>query len=190
MTRLEAEAEADWGALSRLPGNPMIWILIISELAVFGAAFLGYAGAAVLHRQEFLEAQAQLDRMLGGVNTLVLLTSGLFAALATRAVERGRVGACRWWLLAAGLGGLAFLAVKAMEYGAKAELGIGMDSGTFFTLFYLLTGFHALHVLGGLVILAVVAWRCTPVHVETGAAFWHMVDLIWVLLYPVLYLLR
>lgn len=184
------EAPADWGALSALPGNPMIWVLILSELVVFGAFFSAYSVARALHPLLFNASQAHLDRLTGGVNTMILLTSGLAAALAGQARRQHRLGACRLWLAAAAVGGVAFMTVKLAEYADKAAQGIGLEGDSFFTLFYLMTGFHALHVVLGLVLLAAAGWWCSEENVETAIAFWHMVDLIWVLLYPLLYLVR
>ena len=120
----------------------------------------------------------------------VLLTSGLFAALAVSARGRGERRTARLHLGAAGLLGLVFLAVKIVEYADKLEAGIGMETNTFFTLYYLLTGFHFLHVIFGLIVLAIVAVWDSMENTETGAAFWHMVDLVWVLIFPVIYLVR
>jgi nitric oxide reductase NorE protein len=180
----------DWGPLSRLPGNPMIWLLIGSELLVFGMAFIGFAGARLLDLDGFARSQAQLDRLAGAVNTMVLITSGLCAALAVDAESRARTGAMRRWIGAAILLGLVFLGVKWVEYADKFAQGIGLDSNNFFTLYFLITGFHALHVAFGIVILAIVAWQHDLDNLETGAAFWHMVDLIWVILFPLVYLMR
>lgn len=184
------EAAADWGALSRLPGNPMMWVLILSELVVFGAFFIAFASARAFHPVAFNASQAHLDRLLGGINTMILLTSGLAAALAVQARAANKVRTCRLWLAGSALGGFAFMAIKAVEYADKAAQGIDIDTDTFFTLFYLMTGFHVLHVVLGIVFLGVVAWRCSLENVETATAFWHMVDLIWVLLYPLVYLIR
>jgi len=95
----------------------------------------------------------------------------------------------RWNLLWAGLLGAVFLVIKIHEYADVAGQGISTETHPFFTFYYLLTGFHALHVLAGMVILALVAWKTTSRNVEVGTAFWHMVDLVWVLLFPVIYLL-
>ena len=186
----EQPEQHGWGVLDSLPGNPLMWVLIISELMVFGAFFIGFSTARILHPAAFAASQALLDRVAGGVNTMVLLTSGLAAALGLKACGEGRIAACRIWLAAAAALGVTFLAVKGWEYWDKADHGIGMDTDTFFTLFFLMTGFHALHVVLGLIILAVVGWHCSAQNVETGTSFWHMVDLIWVLLYPVVYLIR
>jgi nitric oxide reductase NorE protein len=186
----QATAYPGWGPLSRLPGHPLMWVLIGSELLVFGLALAGYAGARVMDPAGFAVAQAELDRVAGTINTAVLITSGLFAALAVEAARAGARRQVRLWLALAGLLGLVFLVVKAREYGIELENGHGLGSGGFFTLYFLITGFHALHVVGGLVILALVAIWPEREHVETGAAFWHMVDLVWLVVFPCLYLLR
>lgn len=182
--------DRSWGALSDLPGNPLMWVLILSELVVFGAFLIGFAGARVADPGLFAESQARLDRVYGGVNTLVLVTSGLCAALAVRAAAARTIGPARLWCLGAAGLGLVFLWVKGLEYADKSAQGIGLETNTFYTLYYLMTGFHALHVVLGIVILGIVAWKCSLENMETGAAFWHMVDLVWVLIYPVVYLLR
>lgn len=184
------ENASGWGPLSRLPGNPLMWVLIASELAVFGVALIGYSGARLRDPAGFLAAQNHLDRVAGVINTAVLITSGLFAALAVEARKTERRGAARWRLFAAiGLGAV-FLAVKFGEYARELAAGFDIDSGGFFTLYYLITGFHALHVLLGMAILAIVARHDSLPNYETGAAFWHMVDLVWIVIFPVIYLLR
>lgn len=188
--RPEASLDEGWGPLSQLPGNPMIWLLIISEIAVFGAGFAGFVIAFLLDPETFIRSQDTLNRLAGAINTMVLVTSGLFAALAVKEESEGRTGRMRMWILLAILTGLVFLGVKYVEYAGEIAAGHTIDTNTFFTLYYLLTGFHALHVVLGIVILAVVAWKHSLDNLETGAAFWHMVDLIWVILFPVVYLLR
>jgi len=190
MTAVPQHDGEDWGALSELPGNPMIWVLILSELVVFGVFFVAFAFTRAFHVAVFDAGQAHLDRLHGGINTAVLLTSGLAAAQAQRAIGDGRITRCRWWLFAAAVGGVLFIGIKLVEYAALAAQGFGLESDTFFTLFYLMTGFHALHVALGLVLLGIVGRFCSAANVETATAFWHMVDLIWVLLYPLVYLIR
>lgn len=168
----------------------MMWVLIGSELLVFGGALLAFSGARLADAGAFAAAQDQLDRLMGLANVFVLLSSGLFAALAVEASREHHRRRIRWNLAAAGVLGVVFLAFKLREYAAEAAVGIGLDSGTFFTLYFLITGFHALHVALGLVILAIVAVWPSRMNVETGAAFWHMVDLVWLLVFPVLYLVR
>ena len=179
-----------WGPLSGLPGNPMMWLLIWSELLVFGAAFIGFAVARVLDPQSFMRSQDTLDRLAGGLNTMVLLTSGFCAALAVEAQQHDKGKPARLWIVAAIALGLVFLLIKGREYADKLAHGIGIETNSFFTLYYLTTGFHALHVVFGIVILALVGWKNSVENIETGTAFWHMVDLIWVILFPLIYLMR
>lgn len=189
-TTIEDEEGSGWGALDDLPGNPMMWVLIISELLVFGAFFLSFAVSRMLDPVGFNQSQSLLDGVLGGVNTIVLLTSGLLCALAALTVQQDRIKVTRWLLAGAiALGGV-FCYVKMVEYGAKFDQGIGLDTDTFFTLFFLMTGFHFLHVIFGMILLGIGMWKCRHETVETVCSFWHMVDLIWVLLYPLVYLAR
>jgi nitric oxide reductase NorE protein len=183
------ERDDDWGVLGELPGDLMMWVLIVSELLVFGAAFIAFLAVRAAHPESFAADQALLDRTAGAINTMALVTSGLCAALAVEARKGGRRGAARGLLGAAMALGAGFLAVKGVEYADKAALGIGIESSQFFTFYYLITGFHALHVVAGIGILGLVAWADSEGNMETGAAFWHMVDLVWVLLFPVIYLL-
>mgnify|MGYP006275099387 CR=1 FL=1 len=172
------------------PADLMMWVLIVSELLVFGAGMAAFLSVRITDPEGFAAAQDRLDRTAGAVNTGVLLTSGLFAALAVRARAAARPGAMRAALAGAGALGLVFLGVKAMEYADKAARGIGTETHPFFTFYYLLTGFHAAHVGAGIVILALLMRARSVGAMETGTAFWHMVDLVWVLLFPVIYLLR
>jgi nitric oxide reductase NorE protein len=176
--------------LDQLPGDLMMWVLIASELAVFGAGLTAFLTIRLTDPAGFAAAQDLLHRPTGAINTVILITSGFFAARAIAARMSDRRGPARLWLAAAGLGGLAFLAVKADEYHDLISAGIGTETHPFFTFYYLLTGFHAAHVFAGILILALIAWQDSPRNMETGVAFWHMVDLVWVLLFPVIYLLR
>ncbi|MDV4146114.1 MULTISPECIES: cytochrome c oxidase subunit 3 [Shimia] len=185
----ETATQETGSGLDALPGDLMMWVLIISELLVFGAGLLAFLGVRLTDPVGFMEAQAHLHRTGAGVNTVVLVTSGWLAALAVKAVERGNVLRTRFYLVAAALLGVAFLWIKGVEYAAKEAAGITFETHPFFTFYYLLTGFHAVHVVAGIVILGLVGWKATPRNVETGTAFWHMVDLVWVLLFPIMYLL-
>lgn len=186
----EALSGQGWGALSDLPGNPLMWVLIISELLVFGAFFVAFGVARILDMETFRAGQELLDVRMGGANTLVLVTSGWLAAKAVQMGGLGQGRRSRLHLAGAAALGLVFLVIKGMEYAAKAAQGIDIETNTFFTLFYLMTGFHAMHVIMGIIVLAIVGWKNSPENLETGAAFWHMVDLIWLILFPIVYLLR
>jgi nitric oxide reductase NorE protein len=173
-----------------LPGDLMIWVLIVSELLVFGAGLAAFLGVRLTDPAGFAAAQDHLHRSAAGINTIVLVTSGWLAALGAQATEAGRILRARACLIAAAALGLVFLAVKWVEYADKAAQGIGVETHPFFTFYYLITGFHAAHVAAGVVVLILVAARAQPREVEAGAAFWHMVDLVWILVFPVIYLLR
>ncbi len=179
-----------WGILEELPGDPMIWVLIFSELAAFGLFLGAFTVARAIHPAVFAAGQVELDSHLAGLNTVVLVTSGWVAARATKAARANEKPTSRRWLVAAmALGGL-FVAFKLIEYGEEIGRGIGLETSPFFTLYFLLTGFHLLHVCLGIVILAFVCRRAEATGVETGTAFWHMVDLVWIVMFPILYLVR
>lgn len=181
---------SDASVFDELPGDLMIWVLIISELLVFGAGLAAFMAVRITDPEGFAMAQDALHRTGAGLNTVVLVTSGALAALALRLREGTRRGAARLALIAAALLGAVFLVIKGAEYTSKAGEGIAWDTHPFFTFYYLLTGFHAAHVVAGVIVLLLVAWQDAPRNIEAGAAFWHMVDLVWVLLFPVIYLLR
>ena len=170
-----------------LPGELLMWVLIFSELAVFGGGLVIFLFLRILDPLGFAEAQTALLPALAGINTVLLITSGFLAALASQTVQ-SRTRRRQLLGLAAVLG-VVFLILKGIEFQHKAALGITFETNDFFMLYYLLTGFHAAHVVAGICILALVAWTANPSHIQTGAAFWHMVDLVWVLLFPVVYLL-
>lgn len=184
-----AEARESYGDNGTgLPGELMIWILIISELAVFGAGLLALLAVRLTDPSGFAEAQSHLHRLGAAVNTVVLVSSGYLAARAAALAATKPAQAQLLLIVAASLGAV-FLAVKGSEYADLFALGIGTETHAFFTFSYLLTGFHAAHVLAGMILLLGVAVRPAPRPVEVAAAFWHMVDLVWVLLVPVVYLL-
>lgn len=180
----------------RLPGDLAMWFFILAELAVFGILILAFAVTQALQAPLFHAGRQALDASMGLALTLSLLTSGWCAAQALSRARQGRRGAA--WLLCAALAAAScYVALKLREYGHLASLGLGLEHDTFFTLYWILTGFHFLHVLLGMLILAWLAWRCRAgaygpgrsTGMESGVLYWHMVDLVWVLLFPVVYLL-
>lgn len=177
-------------ALDELPGELLMWILIISELLVFGAGLLVFLSVRITDPEGFAQAQDMLDRTGAGINTVILITSGFLAALACHLRRAGDRGKARLALVGAALLGLVFLWIKGVEYADKAANGIAWDTHPFFGFYYLLTGFHAAHVVAGVVLLLLVAWRDHEDNIDDATAFWHMVDLVWVLLFPVIYLLQ
>lgn len=185
----EETANAPASGLDALPGELLMWVLIISELLVFGAGLAAFLGVRITDPDGFAEARSHLMPALAGINTIVLITSGYLAARSLNLRLAGRRTAARWHLVAAMGLGVLFLVIKGHEFVQKAAEGISTETHPFFTFYYLLTGFHAAHVVAGIVILGLVAWKDSPDNIETGTAFWHMVDLVWVLLFPVIYIL-
>tara|TARA_R110002110_G_scaffold205066_1_gene416781 strand:+ start:190225 stop:190728 length:504 start_codon:yes stop_codon:yes gene_type:complete len=167
-----------------------MWVLILSEMLFFSAFFVLFSWQRASEPELFNQSQLLLDPISGGLNTLVLLTSGLFAALAVQASAAQQTPRCRTWLALTMLLGLAFCFIKVLEYADKLGAGLTPQTSIFFSYYYLLTAFHLAHVVFGLGLLALVTWQTSRENVETVTAFWHMVDLIWVMLYPLLYLLR
>ncbi len=172
-----------------LPGELLMWVLIVSELLIFAAGITVMSALRLRDPAGFAAAQALLDGRLAAANTVILVTSGFAAARAERAAAQGQRRQARIALILAALGGVGFLALKAVEYIGDAARGITMEGSPFFTFYYLLTGFHAAHVIAGVVVLLLVAWRARADAVQAGAMFWHMVDLVWVLILPPIYLL-
>lgn len=182
--------ESGWGVLEGLPGDPMMWVLVFSELVAFGLFLGAFIVARAIRPAVFASGQTELDLTLAGCNTIVLVTSGWAAAKAVVSARADEGRRARLWLLLAMALGGGFVAIKLVEYAHEISGGIGLDTSVFFTLYFLLTGFHLLHVGLGIVILAVVCRRADPVHVETGTVFWHMVDLAWIVMFPIIYLVR
>jgi nitric oxide reductase NorE protein len=193
-TSLEAVASP----VRHLPGDLAMWFFILAELTVFALLILTFAVAQALQPQLFHDGRELLDSSTGLALTLSLLTSGLFAALAQEQVRRARARRGAWLLLAALLSASVYVLLKLGEYSHLADAGLGMEHDTFFTLYWILTGFHFVHVLLGLFILGWLAERCRrrlygPGNcsaLESGVLYWHMVDLIWVLLFPLVYVLN
>ena len=183
---------------ARLPGDPDVWIFIVAELMLFGAFFLAYMVYRAWETPLFDESQRALDVKLGALNTLILFTSSWAVASAVAAARRDERSRVPRRLACAIALATAFVVVKCFEYWAKLEHGITLTTNTFFQFYYCFTGIHLAHVLGGAVILTV-AWsnaRRGAYHagetrgLATAASYWHMVDLLWVFLFALLYLLR
>ena len=193
MTRAVEVADAP-----RLVGDLAVWLIILAELLAFGILFLSYAFARLQDVPLFNASQSTLDLTYGGINTALLITASWCVVRAIQAVKcsasvRGAV-----WLLAALACGAGFVGVKLMEYSAKWAAGVDLSTNTFYMFYFLLTGFHFFHVLAAMVFVAILSvqtlrGRYGPedVHaLETGGAFWHMVDLLWIVLFPLIYVMR
>lgn len=174
------------------PGGILLWIIIFLELMTFGIALVSLAFSAKENPQLFHESSLHLNRTFGTINTIFLLTSGFFVANAVYNFKERNFYKASFQLKIAMLGGMLFIVLKSIEYYIKIEAGYLLDTNSFFTFYWLLTGFHIIHVVVGLVILFMLNRNLKTKaieDVETSAAFWHMCDLIWLLLFPVLYLI-
>ena len=180
------------------PGDLAIWIFMMAELAVFAAFFAAYAFTRMGHVELFNACQQALDRRAALINTLALITSSYFVVRAVASIREDKAQACVRWLLAALGMGLLFLIVKGGEYAHHFGEGITLSTNTFYMFYLSLTFFHFMHVILGMVILAAVALKACQggysaadyVGVETGASYWHMVDLVWLILFPLVYVMR
>ena len=181
----------------RLPGDLAMWFFILAELSVFALLMLAFAVAQALYPQIFSEGRQLLDRSTGLAMTLSLLTAGLFAALALEQVRRDRPRRSALLLCVALLFASGYVGIKLSEYAHLSASGLGLEHNTFFTLYWILTAFHFLHVLLGMAILGWLAEGCRRRRygsrqcsgLESGVLYWHMVDLVWVLLFPLVYIL-
>lgn len=163
--------------------------------AMFFVTFLYYKGE---QPDVFTAGQATLNTTLGTVNTLLLLTSSWCIASAVSQVQQNKIKFARHLLLLGSLCGIGFVIAKVMEYSEKINAGFGLTTNDFYMLFFMFTGIHLIHVLVGLMVLLVVRLLLrdetrTPATtlniIESGATYWHMVDLLWIVLFPLLYLL-
>lgn len=181
-----------------LPGDLAIWIFIFAELLVFAVLFMAYALARRSHIELFNSEQALLDRQGGLVNTLVLISSSYAVACAGAAIRADRVRRATAWLCGAWLLGAVFLGLKGLEFSHDAAIGMQL-SRNLFDMFYLaLTSFHFMHVVMAMVIVSVVIHHtlrgrysaAEHTGIETASAYWHMVDLVWIILFVLVYVLH
>ena len=182
----------------RLPGDLAIWFFILAEMLVFAVFFAAYAFARAHDPEMFNLCQQTLDRHAGAINTLLLVSGSWFVVLAVQAAHRDERAAVPRHIALGMLCGAGFLTVKVFEYAAKFGAGISLSTNTFYMFYISLTFFHFMHVILGMVILAVI-WKQArqgaygPGHcngLESGAAYWHMVDLLWIILFPLVYVMR
>jgi cytochrome c oxidase subunit 3 len=186
-----------------------MWAFLLTEIMFFGGLFVGYTVYRIAYHAGFVAGSQHLDVLLGTLNTAVLISSSLTMALSVHAAQVGHRQLLPRFLLLTMLLGLVFLGIKGYEYWHKYHEGLvpGIQFSyagpypsqvqLFLVCYFLMTGLHALHMvigLGLLTVLAVLAWRgvfsaaySTPV--EIIGLYWHFVDIVWIFLYPLLYLL-
>jgi len=188
-----------------------MWLFLFTEVLLFGGLFILYAVYRFTHQEEFHHAAMELDTLVGTINTIILLTSSLTMAVSIAAIHRGHKKVSVTLLIVTILFALWFLVNKYFEWGAKIDHGIFPNSQfllehsqgeiLFFGLYYSMTGLHGIHVLVGVILLAVVAVKTAskPVVadapradyslIENSGLYWHLVDLIWIFLFPLFYLI-
>jgi nitric oxide reductase NorE protein len=201
MTEVSEDAVTDGPQLDTLrrrhiPGDPSMWFFVVGDLIIFGVYFVVYMYYRGQDHELFLQSQAKLNLDIGAVNTVVLLTSSLFVALGTSAARTGKTtDAVRLFAMALACGA-AFPLLKMFEYVPEISSGLTPGVNLFFMYYFVMTGLHLCHVVLGLVILCFVIRNLRGpakpriAFVETGATYWHMVDVLWLILFALLYLMR
>lgn len=183
----------------RVPGEPGVWVLLSGDLLIFTVLFAVYLSRRAQDPALFATSQDHLNRTLGAVNTLILLTSSLLVALAVKALRDSRIRSLSAPLTVVGaLIGGCFVVIKAIEYRQKLSAGITPGTNEFYMYYFVLTGLHLAHVIIGLAVLAVLSRLAakpdpTPTRIgffEGGTCFWHLVDLLWLIIFPLVFLVR
>jgi len=181
----------------RLPGDLAMWFFILAELTVFAILFIGFAVTEQLNTAMFIEGKAKLHQLSGLINTLTLITSSFLVALALNAMHKGNGIKSAILLVAAKLVASVYIAIKVWEYLSLFDQNIDIETNTFFTLYFMITFFHLMHVLLGMVILIFIAVKAAKNQYntrnmsgfESGASYWHMVDMLWIILFPLIYVI-
>jgi cytochrome c oxidase subunit 3 len=193
--------------IDRDTGKLGMWLFLFTELFLFGGLFLVYSIYRTKYHLEFHIAAEELDVFIGTLNTIVLLISSMTVAMSITAIQKNQKGLSIFLLIITMLLALTFMVNKYFEWGHKFELQLAPGSEVFktlpngdkqfFFLYFAMTGLHALHVLIGTVLLAISAYKIKSggvnqhhfVMLENSGLYWHLVDLIWIFLFPLLYLI-
>jgi nitric oxide reductase NorE protein len=191
-----------WGGKAQrarhLPGEEGVWVLITGDLIVFSLLFGLFLSYRADELSVFQQSATHLNRAFAFANTLILLTSSLLAALAVKMARRGLHAAAGRLLLGSAACGVAFCVSKAIEWSQKFAAGFTPKTDNFFMFYFMMTGIHMMHVIVGTAVLTFL-WFCTrakthgPNYIsvlEGGTAFWHFVDLIWIILVSLIYLVH
>jgi heme/copper-type cytochrome/quinol oxidase subunit 3 len=174
-------------------GRLGVWWVLASEIVIFGGLLAAYIMYRLAH-DAWADQAANTNTWIGAFNTFVLLTSSLSAVLAHQAAEANDGPKAARLLLATIGGGAVFLIVKAFEWTTEISHGFTITSSGFWSFYYTAAGLHALHVIAGMVIMAFVAFdaaRNRELHrVELIGIYWHFVDMVWIFLFPLLYIAK
>ena len=180
-----------------LPGEAGVWLLVMGDMLMFSCLFVVFTWYRSGDPGGFAASASLLNQDFGLLNTVLMLTSSWFVVLAVRGAHASRPRVCVAMFTLAFLCGLSFVVSKTFEWSEKIGDGHTMMSNDFFMFYYVLTGLHCLHVILGLGVLAIMIVLArtrghgAPLQLfESGATFWHMVDLLWIILFPLLYIVR
>ena len=191
-----SKTQIDYKNIYYPPGGILLWIIIYLELITFGIALIAMVYYGRQDPVLFHDSKLQLNVTFGTINTVFLLTISFFMANTVHELKQSNKLKAKKYLLITMLFGVLFLILKTIEYDSKIDAGLLMSTNIFFTFYWMLTLFHVIHVIVGLIILASVYFGMVKENshtqiedVEASAAFWHMCDLIWLLLFPVIYLI-
>ncbi len=180
-------------AMGMPTGRLAIWWVLVSEIVVFGGVLVSYIMHRLAH-PEWADQAAHTNLWIGAFNTFVLLTSSLSAVLAHQAAEQGNGPKAAKLLCATVGGGAVFLIVKSIEWTSEITHGFTIQSGGFWAYYYTAAGIHATHVIAGMIIMLWVAnsaRKNQDLHrVENVGIYWHFVDLVWIFLFPLLYIAK
>lgn len=183
-------------ARNRVPGEPGVWVFVLGDMVIFGLFFSVYSYYRALDPDSFRHAQLSLNQNFSAFNTLLLLISSWFVVLAVTDVRERAGKLAPRLFVAAGCCGLGFVAIKALEYTELIRAGIGITTHDFFMYYFIFTGLHLVHVVIGIGVLAYLfdLSRREPSDadmrlMESGSIYWHMVDLLWIILFPLIYLM-
>lgn len=177
----------------RIPGEPGLWVFVLGDMTLFGVFFLAFVVARKQTPESFAATAELLDVWSGLFNTVVLLSSSFCVLVALKALVDGRIVRARLFLVVTASLGVAFAIVKASEYQHLSTLGVSPTTNLFSTYYYVLTGIHLSHVIIGTVLLCACVFRLRTRtgdqrFTEGAGAYWHMVDALWMVLFPLLYL--
>ena len=182
----------------RVPGNGAIWVGILSEMSEFALFFVIYFLAKVHNPELFNIGPTQLNTTAGTLNTLVLIASSYFVAKAMSCIRRNELKRCEYWLWLAVGCAVAYLGIKWWEYEWNTAQGFDSETNAFFTIYYYMTFNHFLHVGWAGAAIVWVALRLRRGYydadnhegLEAVCVYWHMIDLAWILIFPLLYVMR
>ena len=193
-TAKKPEIESD--DVERFPGDPDMWLFVVFESLVFTSYFCIYLYSRTQHQQAFLEAQSALTMWLGVLQTVVLLTSSWAIARCVQETRAARYDAAQRFAFATAGLGVVFLALKIAEWVHLIDKGHTFTSSDFMQHFFFLTSIHAIHLIIGFVVLGVLVrqlsdpGRRSTQKIETCSTYWHTVDVFWVVIFALLYVVR